>query len=136
MRNMVDRFGLNAGKVWETLNKHGPLTQTELMKKTKLTKEEFFTAIGWLARENKVREENSTFMLGETNLTSRVGETAGKVWSVLETVREIDMEYIPKLTGVSEEEFFAAVGWLARENKIKTKKAKPRKPRLKIELTE
>jgi len=134
MRNMVERFGLNAGKIWETLNKHGPLTQTRLMKEVNLKDEEFFTAIGWLARENKVREENSTFMLGETNLTSRIGETAGKVWSVLESVGEIDMEYVPKLTGVSEEEFFAAVGWLAREDKIKTKKAKPRKPRLKLGL--
>ena len=120
MRNMVEKFGLNAGKIWETLNKHGPLTQTRLMKEVNLKDEEFFTAIGWLARENKVREENSTFMLGETNLTSRIGETAGKVWSVLESVGEIDMEYVPKLTGVSEEEFFAAVGWLAREGKIKT----------------
>lgn len=134
MKDVVEKLGQNAGKIWETLSTHGSLTQTQLMKNCKLEEKDFHAAVGWLARENKIREEDSTYVLGETNLTSRIGENAGKVWKVLDTVGEIDLEYVPKLIGVTEKDVFAAVGWLAREGKIKTKKVKPRKPRLKLVL--
>jgi hypothetical protein len=47
-------FGLKAGIVWEALNQNGPSTIGELMRATKLGREEIYGALGWLARENKI----------------------------------------------------------------------------------
>ena len=57
MRKMSVKLGNNAGKIWVTLSTHGPLTQSTLIKTAKLTKNDFHTAIGWLARENKIYKE-------------------------------------------------------------------------------
>ena len=47
-------FGINAGIVWNALNKNGPLTISDLMKATALQPEEIYVALGWFGRENKI----------------------------------------------------------------------------------
>ena len=47
MINKIEDFGRNAGIIWETLNSHGALTQTNLIIKTKLKDDEFYTGAGW-----------------------------------------------------------------------------------------
>ena len=72
-----------------TLDTHGSLTQTNLMKKTKLKDDEFYAAIGWLARENKICKDGTTYKLGETNLTDKIGGDASKIWTVIHTCGDI-----------------------------------------------
>lgn len=51
-----EQIGINAGKIWHRLEK-GELTDTHLQKIRKdceLKNLDFFLALGWLARENKV----------------------------------------------------------------------------------
>jgi predicted ArsR family transcriptional regulator len=50
-------FGVNAGIVWEVLNKKGSCTIKDLMKNTSLSREEVYGALGWLGRENKISIE-------------------------------------------------------------------------------
>jgi hypothetical protein len=47
-------FGINAGIVWNALNKNGTMTINDLMKATALQPEEIYVALGWLGRENKI----------------------------------------------------------------------------------
>ncbi len=48
-------YGKNAGLVWRALNEKGQLGLRDLAKHTKLSMLEVNGAIGWLARENKIR---------------------------------------------------------------------------------
>lgn len=120
MKDLVQKFGENAGKVWETINKYGPLTESTLVKNTKLTVNDFSAAIGWLARENKICKNGPKFELRETNLTNKIGADAGKVWNAISTVGEIDISSIERVTQIKEKDAFSALGWLAREDKIVT----------------
>jgi Winged helix-turn-helix domain (DUF2582) len=52
-----EQIGETAGTVWETLSKQGPLTCAALMEEVNLPQSLFFMAIGWLAREQKLRIE-------------------------------------------------------------------------------
>ena len=52
--NTIFEVGEYAGTLWRTIGKHGALTTTEIVSNTGLSNEEVFTAIGWLARENKI----------------------------------------------------------------------------------
>jgi len=47
-------FGINAGIVWNVLNKNGTMTINDLMKATALLPDEIYVALGWLGRENKI----------------------------------------------------------------------------------
>ena len=47
-------FGMSAGKVWQALNKIGTATPLMIRNETKLSSEEVYGALGWLAREGKV----------------------------------------------------------------------------------
>ncbi|MEM5878379.1 MAG: winged helix-turn-helix domain-containing protein [Candidatus Aenigmatarchaeota archaeon] len=49
-------FGLNAGKVWQLLDKNRatPLTMQEIMKIGKLTRDDVMSGLGWLGREGKI----------------------------------------------------------------------------------
>jgi len=134
MGTMVENFGLNAGKIWKALEKYGPLHKNKLMKTTGLKKEDFYTAIGWLAKENKICFKESTYCLGESNFDYDVGKDAGKIWDVLYNIKEMDDVYLPKLAGLSEEKTYCAVGWLAKEGKISAKKIIPKKARIKFEI--
>jgi hypothetical protein len=130
MINKIEDFGLNAGKIWKTLDSHGTLTQTNLMKKTKLKDDELYAAIGWLARENKIYYDGMVCRLSETNLTEKTGQDASKVWNTLSKCGDIDVKYIPKLTDIPKKDTYIALGWLACEGKIKTRNVKPKKPQL------
>ena len=121
MNEMIKAFGHNAGKVWQVLNKNGPQVQTKLLKKANLRIDEFYTAVGWLARENKIYKEKRTYKLGKTNLTEEIGKNAGKVWDVLGHKDEIDVSAISRITNIDKSDCYSALGWLGREGKISAK---------------
>ena len=121
MNELVKSFGFNAGKVWKILEKEGPLGQTKLKRRTQLRDDEFFGAIGWLARENKIYFENNTYYTGETNLTDKIGNYAGKIWDSLEYGKEIDVSAIARMSQLEKRDCYTALGWLAREGKLITK---------------
>jgi hypothetical protein len=118
MNEILTLFGDNAGKVWQTLHEQGPCTEADLLEKTHLTESQLCAAIGWLARENKIRKENNTFTLGETNLLPAIGKDAGKVWHALDIWGEIDAQSLSHLSRIEAHDVFTAVGWLAREGKV------------------
>jgi len=121
MNEIIKSFGHNAGKLWETLSTEGPQVQTKLMKKAKLREEEFYGAIGWLSRENKIVRNKRTYKIGETNLTEKIGSDAGKLWQVLGRNNEFDISTISRLVKIEKKDCYTALGWLAREGKITTK---------------
>ena len=121
MNYMVKSYGNNAGKIWETLEEYGPQVQTKLIEKAQLTEDEFYGAIGWLARENNVRKDRRTYKIGETNLTTEIGTNAGKVWEVLKKRNDLDVTTISRLSKVSKKDCYSALGWLAKEEKISAK---------------
>ncbi|MDD5780508.1 MAG: winged helix-turn-helix domain-containing protein [Bacteroidales bacterium] len=48
-----------------------------------------------------------------------IGENAGVVWRLLSTCSDgMEKEELQSRSGLSERELYAAVGWLAREDKI------------------
>jgi len=123
MEDKSQKFGVNAGKIWVALNTLGPLDQPSLIKKTKLSNNDFYAAIGWLARENKIYKEGNYYRLGETNLTNKIGENAGKIWRTLNSHGEVNISSIAKMTKITTVDAYSALGWLARENKIEAKKS-------------
>ena len=125
MKDITNKVGKNAGKIWVALNTFGPQSQTALIKNTKLSLKDFHAAIGWLARENKIYKNGSIYSLGETNLTNMIGENAGKIWKTLESSGEIDVTNIAKITQIKIQDAYSAIGWLAREDKIIEKQPKP-----------
>jgi len=131
MINIMDEFGRNAGAVWKTLNVHGPLPETRLMELTKLHEDEFHAAVGWLARENKICKTGSVYKLGETNLTTKIGESAGKLWKILETHGTFDTTDLSTWAQIEERDAYTALGWLARENKIEAKTSIPKEYQIK-----
>jgi hypothetical protein len=118
MNGILSVFGDQAGKVWQILHNRGPLTESELLTLTQLSPTQLYAAIGWLARENKIRKENNTFLLGETNLVPSIGKDAGKIWQTLEIWGEVDARSLTRLSRIVEQDVFSAVGWLAREGKV------------------
>jgi len=134
MLNIVDIYGKNAGKVWKTLENCGPCNATTIIKNTGLTQEDFYVAVGWLARESKVCFNEDTYELKPANYENYIGENAGKVWHILNTCNEIDVTYIPKLAGVTEKDAFYAIGWLAKEGKIAATKITPKKAQTRYRL--
>jgi len=119
LRDISTTFGKNAGKVWEILNKRGPLKKENILKITRLKDRDFYCAVGWLARENKIaREEAELYKLDLTNLTYEIGSNAGKVWQVMNIWGEIDASTIKKLADIDEAHLYCALGWLAKENKL------------------
>ncbi len=62
-----DQIGINAGKIWKKLDKDQRDTRIEKLKREcKLSAIEFGSAIGWLAREDKitfVSNEKATYVL-------------------------------------------------------------------------
>ena len=138
MRNILDEYGRNAGKIWETLHSNGSMPQTKIIRTTKLTNNEFHNAIGWLARENKVNKAKTThgssYILGETNLVSKIGEDAGRIWRTLESLGENDVTTITHHTGMKPIDVQEALGWLAREDKIEIKQNKNNQLTVRLKL--
>jgi hypothetical protein len=122
MRNIIEEYGRNAGKIWEALNVDVSLPQTKLIRKTRLKNDEFHGAVGWLARENKIKRETIrqglTYRLGETNLLTKIGGDAGVVWNTLSSLGENDVFTIANSAKLEPNDVYAALGWLAREDKI------------------
>ena len=50
----INNIGNNAGLIWNALNANGKMTEAKLKKETALGSAEFYTALGWLAREGKL----------------------------------------------------------------------------------
>lgn len=124
MIDVSEEFGFNAGRIWTVLKNKGPLTKNQLIEETSLRENEVSAAVGWLARENKIRQEGDVFCLDVTNLTFKIGGNAGKIWNALHSNGEIDTNNISKFVDIDESETFSALGWLARENKIHLKRKK------------
>lgn len=52
---------------------------------------------------------------------NRIGQNAGILWHVMDNNRDNrvwNMEDLRQASGLNEPDFYAAIGWLARENKI------------------
>jgi len=131
----IIQFGENAGKVWEALNCKGPLSETKLLTTTLLDERELQSAIGWLARENKICKNGTVYKLGNTNLTPKIGMDAGKVWSILTQKGETDVQTLARTARIDVSEAFSALGWLAREEKIQVKvEDKQSRPQVKVAL--
>ncbi len=120
MRDINDNYGNIAGKIWRTLTVYGPLDEQNLIEKSRVTKNDFYAGIGWLARENKVYKTRTTYQLGTTNLTDEIGINAGKVWNALNTTQDIDISTIAKISQITPKDAYCALGWLAREDKLKS----------------
>jgi hypothetical protein len=119
MRDMVSKFGDNAGKLWITLNDKGSTKKSDILKITGLDENSFYSAIGWLAKENKIyKDNNDCFRLDNTNLDGEIGTDAGKIWKILDIWGDADLKTIKRLSDLNEDRLYAALGWLARENKI------------------
>ena len=118
MSEVIKSFGNNAGKIYDILHGEGPQVQTKLQKKTNMRDEEFYGAVGWLAREDKICKEKRTYKIGETNLTNHIGVDAGKIWEVLGRNNEIDINAMSRVTKIEKIDCYGALGWLAREGKI------------------
>lgn len=54
---MIENIGVNAGKVWTTLDAKGRMNVKDLRKAIKLTERDTFAALGWLAKERKIALE-------------------------------------------------------------------------------
>jgi hypothetical protein len=89
------------------------------MEITSLRLYEFYIAIGWLARENKVYREGELYKLGITNLTFDIGRNAGMIWNLLNFEKKVGIQSILESTQINKRDTCLALGWLARENKIK-----------------
>jgi len=118
VRGHATDIGTNAGKIWSALNTNGTIDENKIKQITKLTKSDLYTAIGWLARENKIFEEENQYKLENTNLTSKIGSNAGKVWKILDIWGEVDVSIMSKLAEINEQDVYQALGWLACEDKI------------------
>lgn len=119
MRDLTTKFGDNAGKIWLVLNEEGCLKKKKILKFTQLNDDDFFTGVGWLAKENKIfKEEKDCFKLDTTNLEPEIGAHAGRVWKILDIWGETDFTTIKRLSDLDDNEVHCALGWLAREDKI------------------
>lgn len=47
-----------------------------------------------------------------------IGSFAGQVWNALNEADVLGTKQIKKITKLKDKELYAAIGWLARENKI------------------
>ncbi len=120
MRDINKNFGQNAGKIWNSLSTLGPQNESSLIKNSKLSLRNFYAGVGWLARENKIYKDGEFYKLGDTNLTNTIGENAGKIWRLIESQGKVDVSSIAKVTQTTIQDAYSALGWLAREDKIKT----------------
>ena len=53
-----------------------------------------------------------------TNLEDNIGSTAGKVFKILDIWEQADINTMKRLSNQNDEEVYAALGWLAREDKL------------------
>ena len=118
MRDVSTKFGDSAGKIWQTLNEKGCMKKDEIIQIANLDENGFYMGIGWLARENKIAQDNDSYTLENTNLEPKIGNDAGKVWKILDIWGDADLETIKRLSDLNESQVYTAIGWLACEDKI------------------
>ena len=119
MRDITIKYGDSAGKIWSTLNEHGCINKKKLLKLTQLEENNFHSGIGWLAKEDKIyKEDKDCYKLDSTNLISEIGSCAGKVWKILDIWGDADFTTIKRLSDLDDDHVHAALGWLAKEDKI------------------
>jgi len=119
VRTLEQYFAENAGKIWEALYNYGALSEKKLVKVTKLKHQDISSGIGWLARENKIcKDHQGYYRLGETNLTLKIGNDAGRLWKIMDIWGEVNFPTMKRLADIDDVEIYAALGWLARENKV------------------
>jgi hypothetical protein len=111
-------FGEKAGAVWRALNQNGPSNITNLVKTTSMSREEVFSAMGWLGREDKILlEQKGREMIFSLRDPQARQEAAAE--TAAEVTAKITMEEIaPKAK---------------TKSKTKRTKAKPPKKPKKIE---
>ena len=119
MRDVTVKFGNSAGKIWQVLNEKGSLKKDDIIQITNLNETDLHTGIGWLARENKISRQQDWYKLENTNLDSEIGSHAGRIWKILDIWGEADIETIKRLSDLDENQVNLAIGWLAKEDKIK-----------------
>lgn len=119
MDENTERIGSFAGKVWKNLDDNDSLPARKLMKKSRLKNDEFHQAVGWLAKENKInKSKNNLYSLGKSNIKEEISEHVEKVWHTLENKSRRNVATISKSTGLRPKKVYAALGWLAREDKL------------------
>lgn len=118
VRSSISLYGEDAGRVWQVVNEKLSVDEQTLKLTTMLDGEEFYAAIGWLARENKIKKTNNIYSLDASNLGEDIGANAGKIWKILDIWEEADIQTLKKLADTSDEEIYLSLGWLAREGKI------------------
>jgi hypothetical protein len=101
-----------------------------------LNEHQLCTAVGWLARENKICRNGTVYKIGGTNLEGKIGFDAGKIWTVLSQQQtDVDISSLVRLTRIDVKDVYSAIGWLARENKIDAKNVmKQKNQQLKVSL--
>ncbi len=50
--------------------------------------------------------------------TEEIGNYAGQVWQALNVADALGVKQLKKITKLKDKEVYAALGWLARENKL------------------
>jgi hypothetical protein len=65
MKSFVDEIGRTAGEIWQLLSEKGPISIAKLVKAIDEPRDNIMQAIGWLAREDKLKidEEGRTRMI-------------------------------------------------------------------------
>lgn len=58
--SLIDEIGSTAGEVWHTLLIQEQMTLAQLAKEVDAPRDRVMQAVGWLARENKVRIEEQS----------------------------------------------------------------------------
>lgn len=56
--NLTDKIGADAGKLWGTLAKNNEIDVSVIAKLAQLDEKDAYSALGWLARENKIESKN------------------------------------------------------------------------------
>lgn len=51
-------------------------------------------------------------------MKEKIGVNAGKVWSALSEGGKVNLKDVKKITKLTEKDLYAALGWLAREDKV------------------
>ncbi|MDG6229646.1 MAG: winged helix-turn-helix domain-containing protein [Candidatus Thermoplasmatota archaeon] len=114
----MSQYGEKAGRVWHIVNERSEVDEQTLKQTAMLSKEDFHAAIGWLAREGKIRKTGTCYSLDDTNLSDDIGTVAGRIWKILDIWEDADLQTLKKLSDVTDEEIYAGLGWLAREGKV------------------
>jgi hypothetical protein len=63
-----------------------------------------------------IQKDNNFKLLGK--MKEKIGNDAGRIWNVLHEEGTKGVKELKKSTKLTEKEIYAAVGWLAREEKL------------------